>query len=45
MTKTWEGLGKTLFPTADDYMLEATGDIRGALRSLVFASAVSSISP
>ena len=41
ITKTWEGLGKTLFTTADDYVLEVTADIAGSLRSLVFASAVS----
>lgn len=41
ITKTWEGLAKTLFTTADDYVLDITGEVRGPLRSLVFASAVS----
>ena len=40
ITKTWEGLAKTLFTTADDYVLDISGDISGALRTLVFASAV-----
>ena len=40
ITKTWEGLAKTLFTTADDYLLDISGEISGALRTLVFASAV-----
>ena len=39
ITKTWEGLAKTLFTTADDYVLEVSPAVRGALRLLVFASA------
>jgi uncharacterized protein YxjI len=41
ITKTWEGLAKTLFTTADDYLLDITGDVSGPLRPLVLASAVS----
>jgi uncharacterized protein YxjI len=40
ITKTWEGLAKTLFTTADDYLLDITGHVSGPLRTLVFASAV-----
>lgn len=40
ITKTWEGLAKTMFTTADDYLLEISGDVSGPLRRLVFASAV-----
>lgn len=39
ITKTWEGLGKTLFTTADDYLLEVQPGLAGTLRQLVFASA------
>ena len=40
ITKTWEGLAKTLFTTADDYLLEIDPSLRGPLRLLAFASAV-----
>ncbi len=41
ITKTWEGLAKTLFTTADNYVLDVNTDCQGTLRWLVFASAVS----
>lgn len=40
ITKTWEGLAKTVFTTADDYLLEISGAMSPALRYLVVASAV-----
>jgi len=40
ITKTWEGLAKTLFTTADDYLLEINPTLQGPLRILAFASAV-----
>jgi uncharacterized protein YxjI len=40
ITKTWEGLAKTLFTTADDYLLELRPGLAGPLRLLAFASAV-----
>jgi uncharacterized protein YxjI len=40
ITKTWEGLAKTLFTTADDYLLDITPTLAGPLRLLTFASAV-----
>jgi uncharacterized protein YxjI len=40
ITKTWEGLAKTLFTTADDYLLDVSPTVRGPLRLLAFASAV-----
>jgi uncharacterized protein YxjI len=40
ITKTWEGLAKTLFTTADDYLLDIHGELSGPLRLLTFASAV-----
>ena len=40
ITKTWEGFAKTLFTTADDYLLDVTGQVSDTLRKLVFASAV-----
>ena len=39
ITKTWEGLAKTLFTTADDYLLELDPSISGDFRLLVLASA------
>jgi uncharacterized protein YxjI len=39
ITKTWEGLAKTLFTTADDYLLDVHGDVAGPLRQLILASA------
>lgn len=41
ITKTWEGFAKTVFTTADDYLLEVSPNCLGTLRWLVFASAVS----
>lgn len=40
ITKTWEGFAKTLFTTADDYLLDVSPSLRPPLRLLVFASAV-----
>jgi uncharacterized protein YxjI len=40
ITKTWEGLAKTMFTTADNYVLEVSPELRGPLRVLAFASAV-----
>ena len=40
ITKTWEGLAKTLFTTADDYLLDISPSLGGPLRLLAFASAV-----
>lgn len=40
ITKTWEGLAKTMFTTADDYVLDIRPGLSGALRTLAFASAV-----
>jgi uncharacterized protein YxjI len=39
ITKTWEGLAKTLFTTADDYLLEIRAPVSGPMRQLVLASA------
>jgi uncharacterized protein YxjI len=39
ITKTWEGLAKTLFTTADDYLLEVSGPATPALRQMILASA------
>jgi uncharacterized protein YxjI len=41
ITKTWEGLAKTMFTTADNYILKVEPQCQGTLRWLVFASAVS----
>jgi hypothetical protein len=41
ITKTWEGLAKTMFTTADDYLLDVQPACTGTLRWLVFASAIS----
>jgi uncharacterized protein YxjI len=40
ITKTWEGLAKTMFTTADDYLLDLRPGLSGPLRMLAFASAV-----
>ncbi|MBI4259097.1 MAG: scramblase [Actinobacteria bacterium] len=41
ITKTWEGLAKTLFTTADNYLLEVSGQgMPLPLRQLILASAV-----
>lgn len=39
ITKTWEGLAKTVFTTADDYLLEMQPAATGRLRQLALASA------
>jgi uncharacterized protein YxjI len=39
ITKTWEGLAKTLFTTADDYLLEVSGSPDPTLRRMILASA------
>jgi uncharacterized protein YxjI len=40
ITKTWEGLARTLFTTADHYLLELRPEAQGTLRLLALASAV-----
>jgi uncharacterized protein YxjI len=40
ITKTWEGLAKTLFTTADDYVLEVSSPtVTPTMRQLILASA------
>ncbi len=39
ITKTWEGFAKTLFTTADDYLVELGPGAFGSLRPLAFAAA------
>ncbi len=41
ITKTWEGLAKTMFTTADNYVLQVHRPLEEPLRSLVIASALS----
>ncbi len=41
ITKTWEGLAKTMFTTADNYVVQIHGAVPQPLRSLVVAAAVS----
>ena len=41
ITKTFEGVAKTLFTTADNYVLQIHGPLEDPLRTLVVASAVS----
>jgi len=41
ITKTWEGLAKTMFTTADNYVLQIHRPLEEPLRSLVIASAAS----
>ena len=41
ITKTWEGLAKTMFTTADNYVLQIHRKLDDPLRSLVIASALS----
>jgi uncharacterized protein YxjI len=41
ITKTWEGLGKTLFTTADNYVVQFHQQLQQPLLSLVVASALS----
>jgi uncharacterized protein YxjI len=40
ITKTWEGLAKTMFTTADNYVLQIHAPIEGPLRSMVVAAAL-----
>jgi uncharacterized protein YxjI len=40
ITKTWEGFAKTLFTTADNYLLDISPRATGTLRMLAFASAI-----
>jgi uncharacterized protein YxjI len=40
ITKTWEGLAKTMFTTADNYVVHITGVLQEPLRSMVVASAL-----
>jgi uncharacterized protein YxjI len=40
ITKTWEGLAKTLFTTADNYALQRHAPISGTLGDLVLAAAL-----
>ena len=40
ITKTWEGLAKTVLTTADNYVLEITRPLDDPLRSLVVAAAL-----
>ena len=40
ITKTWEGLAKTVFTTADDYLLDIRPGLSGPLRMLTFGSAI-----
>ena len=40
ITKTWEGVAKTLFTTADNYVLQIHRPLEEPLRSLVVASAL-----
>ncbi len=41
ITKTWEGLAKTMFTTADNYVVQVHRPLDEPLRSLVVASALS----
>jgi uncharacterized protein YxjI len=41
MTKTWEGVAKTMFTTADNYVVQIHRPLDEPLRSLVVAAAVS----
>jgi len=41
ITKTWEGLAKTMFTTADNYVVHISRQLEEPLRSLVVASALS----
>ena len=40
ITKTWEGLAKTMLTTADNYVLEMLRPTTGALRALIVAAAL-----
>ncbi len=39
ITKTWEGLAKTIFTTADNYVLELSKPVSPSMRMLMLASA------
>ncbi len=41
ITKTWEGLAKTMFTTADNYVVQLHRPLEGPLQALVVAAAVS----
>jgi uncharacterized protein YxjI len=41
ITKTWEGLAKTMFTTADNYVVQIHRPLEDPLRSLVIAAALS----
>ena len=41
ITKTWEGLAKTMFTTADNYVVQIHRPLEEPLRSLVVAAALS----
>ena len=41
ITKTWEGLARTLFTTADNYVVQIHRPLQGPLQQLVVAAAVS----
>ena len=40
ITKKWEGLGKAMFTTADNYVLEFTAPVADPLRSLIVVTAL-----
>jgi uncharacterized protein YxjI len=41
ITKTWEGLAKTMFTTADNYVVQIHRPVQGALQALVVAASLS----
>jgi uncharacterized protein YxjI len=41
ITKTWEGFAKTMFTTADNYVVQIHRQLQGPLQALVIAAAVS----
>jgi uncharacterized protein YxjI len=41
VTKTWEGLAKTMFTTADNYVVQIHRELTGPLQALVVAAALS----
>jgi uncharacterized protein YxjI len=41
ITKTWEGFAKTMFTTADNYVVQIHRQLSGPLQALVVAAAVS----
>ena len=40
ITKTWEGLAKTMFTTADNYVVQINRPLEDPMRSLVIAAAL-----